>query len=156
MKLELSSFQAEPEKQPIVAVGGVIYRLRAGRPELLLIKKQQGFWTLPKGRVKPGESDQEALAREIREETGLDGQIETLVQQVRYTINKASRPRPKIVTYYIVRANEGDLRPNIGEGIQHVRWFPMRAALRRIRRPRIRAVARAARALLEAGSRDRG
>ena len=144
MNLKLSSFKAHPEKQPIAAVGGLVYRNRAVRPELLQIKKQTG------------ENDQEALAREIHEETGLDGQIETVVEQVRYSIHKASRPRIKVVTYYIVRANEGDLRPSISEGIQYVRWFPMRAALRRIRRPRIRAVARAARALLEAGLEDRG
>ena len=153
MNVAVGLFEAESERQPIAAVGGVVYRLRAGRPELLLIKKERGFWTLPKGRVRPGESDHEALAREIREETGLDGQIEVLVQQVCYTVHKPRRPRLKVVTYYVVRADEGDLCPSIGEGIQHVRWFSVQAALRRIRRPRVRAVARAARALLEG---DRG
>src|SRR5689334_12231869 len=57
MNVAVGPFEAESERQPIAAVGGVIYRLRAGRPELLLIKKERGFWTLPKGRVRPGEND---------------------------------------------------------------------------------------------------
>jgi 8-oxo-dGTP diphosphatase len=137
------------EEPPILAVGGVVYRQRAGRPELLLIRKRHGFWTLPKGRVKPDEDERDALVRELREETGLGGDIGPLVQQVRYTIQKGGRLRHKIVTYYIVRAGEGTLCPGQKEGIEFVRWFPFQAALRRIHRKRVRGVARAARALLE-------
>ncbi len=138
------------EQPPIVAVGGVVYRRHVGRPELLLIRKRHGFWTLPKGRVKSGEDERDALAREVREETGLGGDIGPAVQQVRYTIQKSGRPRHKVVTYYIVHAEEGTLCPGQKEGIEFVRWFPFQAALRRIHRKRIRAVARAARALLAA------
>ena len=91
---------------PIVAVGGVVYRQMVGHPELLLIKKQFGFWTLPKGRVKPGENERDALVREVREETGIGGEIEAVVQQISYTIKKAGQPRRKVVTYYVVRARE--------------------------------------------------
>ena len=42
---------------------------------LLLIKRghepEEGRWSLPGGRVRPGESDLEAVAREVHEETGL-------------------------------------------------------------------------------------
>jgi 8-oxo-dGTP pyrophosphatase MutT (NUDIX family) len=141
--------QQHEDEAPIVAVGGVIYRQGVGQPELLLIRKRHGFWTLPKGQVKRGESEYDALVREVREETGISGDIEAPVQQVTYTVQKAGRLRRKIVTYYAVRAGEGAIRPGVGEGIEFVRWFPFRAALRRIRRKRIRAVARAARPLLE-------
>jgi 8-oxo-dGTP diphosphatase len=56
----------------IPCVGAVI-RDEHGR--LLLIKRGHdpgaGLWSLPGGRVEPGETDAEALVREMREETGL-------------------------------------------------------------------------------------
>jgi len=52
---------------------GAIVRDGAGR--LLLIKRghdpEAGAWSLPGGRIEPGESDAQALVREMREETGL-------------------------------------------------------------------------------------
>jgi 8-oxo-dGTP pyrophosphatase MutT (NUDIX family) len=134
----------------IVAVGGVVYqRTRSGQLQLLLIKKRAGFWTLPKGRVLPGEAHADAIAREISEETGISGAVETTVRQVSYEIRKKGAPCQKVVTYYLVRASGGDLRPDKKEQIEKVRWFSMRAALRRIGRPRVRAVAARAANLLE-------
>ena len=133
----------------IAAVGGVVYRRRAGRLELLLIRKRGGFWTLPKGQVKPGESELDALAREVHEETGVEGHVEAEIQQVAYMVQKGGRQRRKVETYYFVRADDGPIQPGVHEGIEFVRWFPFRAALRRIRRKRIRAIARVAQTLLE-------
>ena len=86
---------ANDPQPPITAAGGVVYRwTKSQQLEVLLIKKQGGFWTLPKGRVKVGEDDHQAVLREIAEETGLVGHVEALIQQVIYTIQKAGRPPP--------------------------------------------------------------
>src|SRR5271156_112954 len=56
----------------IPCVGAVI---KDGQDRLLLIKRGHepgaGLWSLPGGRIEPGETDAEALVREMREETGL-------------------------------------------------------------------------------------
>jgi 8-oxo-dGTP diphosphatase len=134
----------------ILAVGGVVYRCTShGQLELLLIKKHGGFWTLPKGQVKPDENPITAVQREIFEETGLTGAVEDPIRDVSYRIFKRGRPCHKIVTYYLVRAESGTLRPDKRKGIAQVRWFAVAHALDRIHRDRVREVAQYASTLLQ-------
>jgi 8-oxo-dGTP diphosphatase len=71
---------------PVVAVGGVVIDRSAGEPRVLLVKRarppRQGRWSLPGGRVEPGELLASAVAREIREETGLSVLVGPLVEVV--------------------------------------------------------------------------
>jgi ADP-ribose pyrophosphatase YjhB (NUDIX family) len=63
-----------PAPRPTVACVGAVVHDAAGR--LLLIRRGQepsrGLWSLPGGRVEPGETVAAAVVREVREETGLD------------------------------------------------------------------------------------
>lgn len=135
--------------QAIEAVGGIVYRVSDGQTiDILLIKKARGDWSLPKGKLKAGESGSEALLREVREETGIDGVVEDLVGEAAYQVRKASGPRMKTVAYFLVRATDGQLRPDRSEGIEHVGWFSLDQALQRLRRKRLKALVRAAQSLL--------
>jgi 8-oxo-dGTP diphosphatase len=68
----------------IPCVGAVI---KDDQGRLLLIKRGHepgaGLWSVPGGRVEPGETDSEALVREMREETGLTVQAGPLLGRVR-------------------------------------------------------------------------
>ena len=70
--------------EPRLAVGAVVLREDGA---VLLVRRARppavGSWTLPGGKVEPGETPEQAIAREVLEETGLHvvvGEIlETLV-----------------------------------------------------------------------------
>jgi 8-oxo-dGTP pyrophosphatase MutT (NUDIX family) len=133
--------QTDADSAPIMAVGGVIYHLQEpGIPEVLLIKKRNGFWTLPKGRMEPGESEEEALHREIAEETGLAGEIEAMGEVFAYPIMKREVEYTKQVRYYLVQALSTDLYLNEAEKIERARWCTLPAAMRRIHNPRLHKV----------------
>lgn len=57
---------------PVVAVGAVVLR----GAHLLMVQRgsapAEGLWTLPGGRVEPGERLTDAVEREVREETGIE------------------------------------------------------------------------------------
>jgi 8-oxo-dGTP diphosphatase len=71
----------------VVPCVGAIITDAAGR--LLLIKRGhepgKGLWSIPGGRVEPGETDQQAVIREVREETGLVVRPGRLIGTVRRT-----------------------------------------------------------------------
>jgi len=53
------------------SAGGIIYRRKGNRIEILFLKREDGRWTFPKGKRQLGESNVVAAIREIREETGI-------------------------------------------------------------------------------------
>lgn len=66
--------------RPVVGVGGVVI----DRDRVLLVKRAHpplaGEWTLPGGGIEVGETLEAAVAREVREETGLEVTVGPLVE----------------------------------------------------------------------------
>ncbi|TDC46506.1 NUDIX domain-containing protein [Actinomadura sp. KC345] len=99
-------------------VGGIV---RDGDGRLLMVRRGrppgEGLWSVPGGRVEPGEDDAEAVARELKEETGLDVVAGALAGTV-------ERPGPGGVTYeiydYAATVTGGALRA--GDDASDVRW----------------------------------
>ena len=64
-------------------VGALVYD---EQHRLLLIRRGHdpgaGLWSIPGGRVEPGETDPEAVAREVHEETGLHVAVGPLVGEI--------------------------------------------------------------------------
>jgi 8-oxo-dGTP diphosphatase len=82
----------------VPCVGGLAYD-DSGR--LLLVQRAndpgRGFWSLPGGRLEPGEDDAAALVREMAEETGLVVQPGDLVGRVRRGVYEIADYRCRVV-----------------------------------------------------------
>ncbi|MCC6042845.1 MAG: NUDIX hydrolase [Candidatus Verstraetearchaeota archaeon] len=67
-------------RRPLVAVDGVVVR-KGG--SIVLVKRRkppyEGYWALPGGLVEYGETVEEAVVREVKEETGLEVDVKGLV-----------------------------------------------------------------------------
>jgi 8-oxo-dGTP diphosphatase len=108
----------QPRRVP--CVGAVV---RDGQGRLLLVRRGtepgRGLWSVPGGRVEPGESLEEAVVREVAEETGLRVTVGRLVGRV-------ERDGPGGVVYVIDDFEarvEGAARLTAGDDADEARWF---------------------------------
>ena len=134
----------------VLAAGGVVYSYGPeGDLKLLLIRDRHRAWTLPKGRLERGETDEVAAVREIAEETGVACELEYLLSRVRYPICRQGVWRSKVVAYFLARAAQTQPIPATGEGIVVAAWIAPATALRTLTYPKVRAVVEQALALLQ-------
>ena len=120
---------ASPAK-PILAGGAVVSRLHPLRgTELLLIhRRRYDDWTLPKGKVEPGESLPACAVREVFEETGVTIRLAAPLDTIRYEAGKAG---PKKVDWWGgIPVREVPRSPD--DEVDMVSWLPVRAALTRL------------------------
>ena len=62
----------EPEQAQVKAAGGVVWRRGDAGLELAVVHRPRyDDWSLPKGKLDPGETWEEAALREVEEEIGL-------------------------------------------------------------------------------------
>jgi ADP-ribose pyrophosphatase YjhB (NUDIX family) len=93
---------------PLVAVGAFLFDER-GR--VLLVQRGQppgaGLWTVPGGKLEAGETLAQAIAREVREETGLVAEIGPLV----CVIERITEGYHYVILDYLARRISGTLDP---------------------------------------------
>jgi 8-oxo-dGTP diphosphatase len=104
----------------VPAVGAVVFDLEE---RVLLICRGHspgaGEWTIPGGKVEPGEAPIRAAARELREETGLEAEVAYAIGVVRIEREGVSFA----VHEFLVEAAGGAARA--GDDAADVRWSPL-------------------------------
>jgi 8-oxo-dGTP pyrophosphatase MutT (NUDIX family) len=134
------------------AAGGAIWRrVPTGVDVVLVHRPAYDDWAFPKGKLEPGETDEQAAVREVREETGLLCRLGTELPTTTYADGQG---RSKIVRYWSMTvvpapgaatssptANaESDAplapEPKARREIDKVYWAPVDEARRRLTYPR--------------------
>ena len=105
----------------VEAAGGVV--IRDGLV-LLVHRPRYDDWTLPKGKLDPSESFEEAALREVEEEAGLRCRLARELPSVEYEV----RGRPKLVRYWLMEV-ESDLGFVPNDEVDELRWLEPALAL---------------------------
>jgi 8-oxo-dGTP diphosphatase len=128
----------DPETAEVKASGGVVWRRRAdGGLELVVVHRPRyDDWSLPKGKLDPGETWEEAALREVREETGLECSLGEELSSTRYHDRKG---RSKLVRYWLMDPVSGEFAPN--DEVDELRWLTPAEAAALLTYPRDRELA---------------
>jgi 8-oxo-dGTP pyrophosphatase MutT (NUDIX family) len=116
----------------VISAGGVVFRQNGeGREVLVCGRSSDGLWALPKGTPEPGETLEQTAKREVREETGVQVEIDDTVGDIKYWF---SRPQEgvrfyKTVRHFLMHPVGGD--PSLHDHeFDEVRWFPVQEGLK--------------------------
>ena len=93
---------------------------------LLVFEKNRSFWGFPKGHMEDGETEIETALREVKEEVGLDVEID---KKKRYTLNYViGNEIDKTTVLYIAKAKNEKIIMQESE-IENTKWCSFEEAL---------------------------
>jgi 8-oxo-dGTP pyrophosphatase MutT (NUDIX family) len=110
----------------VVSAGGVIYKSVGDSFEVALVSRGR-VWCLPKGIIEKGETAEETALREVKEETGLAGELIGKIGEISYNFFSGRRFF-KTVHFYLFRYVGGSVEAHDSE-VDSVKWFPISEAL---------------------------
>ena len=135
-----------------ISSGGVVVREISGTWHVALIepqrdnaessgspkKRKEAPLALPKGLVDPGETPEVTSVREVREETGICGQIITKLTDIKYVYVRSWGDGErvfKVVSFYLLQYSSGEidaLAPEMRIEVKRATWVPLQEASRRL------------------------
>ena len=85
--------------------GFIAFRVKGTKPELLFLRRREGFLDVPKGHLENGESQMQAALREMREETGLvpNEIIKGFRMKAEYSMGRDIGKKAKHILLYLCR-----------------------------------------------------
>lgn len=110
------------------SAGAIVYRTEGSKKLYLLLHYEEGHWDFPKGHVEKGESEEETIRREVREETGIkDIVFEDFRESIHYFYKREGKTIFKEVVFRLASTREKDVKLSF----EHVgyKWLSYEEAL---------------------------
>jgi 8-oxo-dGTP pyrophosphatase MutT (NUDIX family) len=114
-----------------VSAGGIVFRRGPGEgARYLLIRDSYNNWGFPKGHLEGNESPAEAAFRETQEETGLQQLLlQGPIRVIDWHFRFRGRHIHKYCHFFLFESPEGEVCPQVDEGITACQWRPLAEAL---------------------------
>jgi 8-oxo-dGTP pyrophosphatase MutT (NUDIX family) len=113
-----------------LSAGGVV--VDAGKVVVIVPRKRSpdghAVLGLPKGHLDPGETAEQAAAREVREEAGVEAELIDALGQVRYWKPRREGRVAKQVTFFLFEYRSGDPSDHDDE-VERAFWLPLAEAI---------------------------
>ncbi len=128
-KDEVSKKKAKEDVDPATLpverkAGAVVYAWHDEQLYFALVHDIFGYWTLSKGGVDEGDSDEDACMREIKDEIGVPVTIVEKLGENEYIASHPEKGRlRKHVVYFLVEAPYEELTLSKSGGLDDVKWF---------------------------------
>ena len=113
-----------------VSAGGLVVDssgtkgLLIGRIDAKDAKRERLLWSLPKGHIETGETPEQAAVREVKEETGIESQIDKSLGVIDFWFMAGGKRIHKTVHHFLFKETGGKIAPQVSE-VDDVRWFPL-------------------------------
>ncbi|WP_067669481.1 NUDIX hydrolase [Nocardia miyunensis] len=124
----------------ILAAGAVVWRRRPGGTVEVAVVHRPKYddWSLPKGKLDPGETSMIAAVREVAEETGLSTRLGRYLGKVTYPVT--GHRKLKRVDYWSARIDDGEFTVN--SEVDRLRWLGMDRVMDALSYPMDRTIVR--------------
>lgn len=125
------------------SAGGIVFY----DDSILLLKKFNGDYVLPKGRIEDNENNVETAQREVLEETGVETEVIKYLGEIHYTYTDNSENMEKVhktVYWYLMKGTNTSLIPQKEEGFMEVKYVPLNKAVNVLRYDDERAILKVA------------
>jgi 8-oxo-dGTP pyrophosphatase MutT (NUDIX family) len=126
---------ARPARVEETSAGGLVLDRRSPDARVVLIgrydRRGRLVWSLPKGHLEAGETQEAAAVREVAEETGIRGRIVGPLGSIDFWFTADGRRVHKTVHHFLLLAEGGELSDEDVE-VAEVAWVPLAEASARL------------------------
>ena len=112
------------------SVGAIVFSRHGRKRDFLLLLYGNGHWDFPKGHIEEGETEEQAMFRELKEETGISaGDVRILpgfMEKISYFYHAEGKAVFKTVEFFLVESKHK--RVVLSSEHKDYKWLPFAEA----------------------------